>query len=74
MSLLVFEFYLKVLVGKFVKDVTSLRGDPELANVIVENQVRVILMFSKTAHHLKSDNNQITRIRGSPSRVFSKNV
>ena len=53
MSLLVFEFYLKVLGGKFVKDVTFLRGDPELANVIVEYQVQVILMFSKTAHHLK---------------------
>ena len=53
MSLLVFELYLKVFRGKFVKDVTSLRGDVELANVIVEYQVQVILMFSKTAHHLK---------------------
>ena len=35
MSLLVFEFYLKVVGGKFVKDVTSLRGDPELANMIL---------------------------------------
>ena len=70
MSLLVFEFYLKVLGGKFVKDVTSLRGDPELANVIVEFQVQVILMFSKTAHHLNSHNNQITRICWTPSRVF----
>ena len=62
MSLLVFEFYLKVLGGKFVKDVTSLRGDPKLTNVIVEYQVQVILMFSKTAHHLKSHNNQTRRI------------
>ena len=70
MSLLVFEFYLKVLRGKFVKGVTSLRGNAELANVIVEYQVQVILMFSKTAHHLKSHNNQITRICWTPSRVF----
>ena len=74
MSLLVFEFYLKVLGGKFVKDVTYLRGDPELANVIVEFQVQVILMFSKTAHHLKSYNNQVTRKCWTPSRVFSENV
>ena len=40
MSLLVFEFYLKVLGGKFVKDVNSLRGDPELANVIVNIKSR----------------------------------
>ena len=40
MSLLVFEFYLKVLRGKFVKGVTSLRGDPELANVIVNIKSR----------------------------------
>ena len=53
MSLLVFEFYLQFLGAKAVKDVTALRGDPELANVIVEYQVQVILMFSKTAHHLK---------------------
>ena len=74
MSLLVFEFYLKVLGGKFVKDVTSLRGDPELANVIVEFHVQVILMFSKTAHHLKSHNNQITRICWTPSRVFYREL
>ena len=74
MSLLVFEFYLKVLEGKFVKDVTSLLGDPELENVIEEYQVQVILMFSKTAHHLKLHNNQITRICWTPSRVFSENV
>ena len=49
MRLLVFEFYLKVLGGKFVKDVTSLRGDPQLAKVIVEYQVQVILMFSKNS-------------------------
>ena len=53
MSLLVFEFYLQFLGAKTVKDVTALRGDPELANVIVEYQVQVILMFSKTAHHQK---------------------
>ena len=53
MSLLVFEFYLQFLGAKTVKDVTALRGDPELANVIVEYQVQMILMFSKTAHHLK---------------------
>ena len=78
MSLLVFEFYQKVLGGKFVKDVTSLRGDAELANVIVEYQIQVILMFSKTAHHLNSYinsyNNQITRICWTSSRVFSENV
>ena len=53
MSLLVFEYYLQLLRAKTVKDFTALRGDPELANVIVEYQVQVILMFSKTAHHLK---------------------
>ena len=52
-SLLVFEFYLQFLEAKAVKDVTALRGGPELANMIVEYQVQVILMFSKTAHHLK---------------------
>ena len=53
MSLVVFEFYLQLLGAKSVKDVNALRGDPELANVIVGYQVQVILMFSKTAHHLK---------------------
>ena len=72
MSLLVFEFYLQFLGAKAVKDVTALRGDPELANVIVEYQVQVILMFSKTANHLKSHNNQITRICWKPSRVFQR--
>ena len=47
MSLLVFEFYLQLLGGKVVKDVTALRVDPQLAKVIVEYQVPVILMFSK---------------------------
>ena len=47
MSLLVFEFYLQFLVAKVVKDVTALRGESELAKVIVEYQVPVILMFSK---------------------------
>ena len=47
MSLLVFEFYLQFLGGKVVKDVTALRGESELAKVIVEYQVPVILMFSK---------------------------
>ncbi len=47
MSLLVFEFYLQFLGGKAVKDVTALRVDPQLEKVIVENQVPVILMFSK---------------------------
>ena len=47
MSLLVFEFYLQFLGGKVVKDVTALRVDPQLAKVIVEYQVLVILMFSK---------------------------
>ncbi len=62
MSLLVFEFYLQFLGAKAVKDVNPLRGESELAKVIVEYQVRVILMFYKTAHHLQSHNNQITRI------------
>ena len=47
MSLLVFEFYLQFLVAKAVKDVTALRGESELAKVIAEYQVPVILMFSK---------------------------
>ena len=47
MSSLVFEFYLQFLVAKAVKDVTALRGDSELAKVIAEYQVPVILMFSK---------------------------
>ena len=29
-------------------------------------------MFSKTAHHLQSHNNQITRICWKPSRVFQR--
>ena len=74
MSLLVFEFYLQFLGAKAVKDVTALLGDPELANVIVEYQDQVILMFSKTAHHLQKHNNQIARICWAPSRVFSENV
>jgi len=74
MSLLVFEFYLQFLGAKAVKDVNPLRGESELAKVIVEYQVQVILMFSKTAHHLQSHNNQITRICYTPSRVFSENV
>jgi len=49
MSLLVFEFYLQFLGGKVVKDVTALRVDPQLAKVIVEYQVQVILMFSKNS-------------------------
>ena len=72
MSLLVFEFYLQFLGAKAVKDVTPLRGESELAKVIVEYQVQVILMFSKTAHHLQSHNNQITRICWKPSRVFQR--
>ena len=47
MSLLVFEFYQQFLVAKAVKDVTSLRGESELAKVIAEYQVPGILMFSK---------------------------
>ena len=47
MSLLVFEFYLQFLGGKVVKNVTALRVDSQLAKVIVEYQVPVILMFSK---------------------------
>ena len=47
MSLLVFEFYLQILGGKVVNDVTALRVDPQLSKVIVEYQVQVILMFSK---------------------------
>ena len=47
MSLLVFEFYLQFLVAKAVKDVTALRDELELAKVITEYQVTVILMFSK---------------------------
>ena len=74
MSLLVFEFYLQFLVAKAVKDVTALRGESELAKVIVEYQVQVILMFSKTAHHLQSHNNQITRTCYTPPRVFPENV
>ena len=49
MSLLVFEFYLQFLGGKVVKDVTALQVDPQLAKVIVEYQVQVILMFSKNS-------------------------
>ena len=49
MSLLVFEFYLQFLGGKVVKDVTALRVVPQLAKVIVEYQVQVILMFSKNS-------------------------
>ena len=74
MSLLVFEFYLQILGGKVVNDVTALRVNPQLSKVIVEYQVKVILMFSKTAHHLQSHNNQITRKCYTPSRVFSENV
>ena len=47
MSLLVFELYLQFLGGKVVKDVTVLRVESELAKVIAEYQVPVILMFSK---------------------------
>ena len=47
MSLLVFEFYLQILGGKVVNDVTALRVDPQLAKVIVKHQVQVNLMFSK---------------------------
>ena len=72
MCLLVFEFYLQFLGAKAVKDVNPLRGESELAKVIVEYQVQVILMFSKTAHHLQSHNNQITRICWKPSRVFQR--
>jgi len=60
MSLLVFEFYLQFLGVKAVKDVNPLRGESELAKVIVEYQVQVILMFYKTAHQLQSHNNHIT--------------
>jgi hypothetical protein len=74
MSFLVFEFYLQFLGAKAVKDVNPLRGEAELAKVIVEYQVQVILMFYKTVHHLQSHNNQITRICLTPSRVFSENV
>ena len=49
MSLLVFEFYLQLLGGKVVKDVTALRVDPQLAKVVVEYQAQVILMFSKNS-------------------------
>ena len=49
MSLLVFEFYLQILGGKVVNDVTALRVDPQLSKVIVEYQVQVILMFSKNS-------------------------
>ena len=47
MSLLVFEFYLQFLGAKAFKDFTPLWGESELAKVIVEYQVPVILMFSK---------------------------
>ena len=49
MSLLVFEFYLQILGGKVVNDVTALRVDPQLSKVIVEYQVQVILIFSKNS-------------------------
>ena len=49
MNLLVFELYLQFLGGKVVKDVTALRVDTQLAKVIVEYQVQVILMFSKNS-------------------------
>ena len=52
MSLLVFEFYLQILGGKIVNDVTALRVDPQLAKVIVKYQVQVILMFSKNSTSL----------------------
>ena len=52
MSLLVFEFYLQILGGKVVNDVTALRVDPQLAKVIVKYQVQVILMFSKNSTSL----------------------
>ena len=74
MSLLVFEFYQQFFGAKAVKDVNPLRGESELAKVIVESQVQVILMFYKTVHHLQSHNNQITRRCYTPSRVFPKNV
>ena len=47
MCLLVFEFYLQFLEAKAFKDFTPLWGESELAKVIVEYQVPVILMFSK---------------------------
>ena len=49
LQVLVFEFYLQILGGKVVKDITALRVDPQLAKVIVENQVQVNLMFSKNS-------------------------
>ena len=49
MRVLVFEFYLQILGGKVVNDVTALRVDPQLAKMIVENQVQVNLMFSKNS-------------------------
>ena len=49
MRVLVFEFYLQILGGKVVKDITALRVDPQLAKMIVENQVQVNLMFSKNS-------------------------
>ena len=49
MRVLVFEFYLQILGGKVVKDITDLRVDPQLAKMIVENQVQVNLMFSKNS-------------------------
>ena len=49
MRVLVFEFYLQILGGKVVKDITALRVDPQLSKVIVEYQVQVILMFSKNS-------------------------
>ena len=52
MSLLVFEFYLQILGGKIVNDVTALRVEPQLAKVIVKYQVQVILMFSKNSTSL----------------------
>jgi len=52
MSLLVFEFYLQILGGKIVNDVTALRVDPQLTKVIMKYQVQVILMFSKNSTSL----------------------
>ena len=51
-SLLVFEFYLQILGGKVVNDVTALLVEPQLAKVIVKYQFQVNLIFSKNSTSL----------------------
>jgi len=56
-----------------VNDVTALRGDPEMAKVIAEYQVPVILMFSKDIS-ARTSTQDSEWMCWTPSRVFSVNV